>query len=428
MNSREFEKRLRHLRKVEQLVQPDSRWVESNRGALLSHIQADAKRQPSASLFRQLRSFVQQFVPTRLLAQIRGPILATLSGLSVILGGSIASVSAAERSIPGDFLYPVKLVTEQTRLVFVSDKTERLKLKTEFVGRRVDEIKEIVKQDVPEKPQRIKEAAAILKRDLDTVKNQLNDVGEAQPVDRAKAAKKVDDAGAVIAVSLKQVKTDAPQEVRADLAEAEAAAVSTSIKAVQVILDSQTDVEAQKVISHEEIVQSISAKVEGVTEQLNSATQQLVNAGGISSSTTLAIVNATSSVPAVGSTSNTALTLPTSGSASTSAQIEIINAHASLAEAKQLLSENKLEEVGTKLAEANKVIVSVEKKAEALSSATSSQPLVNPPVSATGTAPTMATSTSTSSSATTTQGTTTTTAATTTPVNPPTTSGSRTRQ
>jgi hypothetical protein len=370
MSPRELQKRLATIRKMERAIRPDADWVLRNREALLKRVEGDIQHASRAgrSFPQVVKEFYRSFLPTELIAVVRGPAFALFSGVAVVLSGSIASVSAAERAVPGDFLYPVKIAAEQTRLALATGKTDKIRLKTEFVTRRVDEIKQLTKTE-PKKPEQLKEAAENLKRDLDTVKNQLTDTQDEQPVDRTKLAKLVDDTGTSVAASLKEVKITADPEARSQLTEAEVAAVNTSVKAVQVILETQSDAESQKVVSREQLIQSISAKVDGVEIHLTDTAQQLVQTV---STTTFSFEQGTASTTA----SSTIPQLLNSVSA-TSSVPEILAAHASLNEAKQLLIENKIQEVTNKLVEANRDVATADKKIERIAadmaSSTSSQ-------------------------------------------------------
>lgn len=398
MSPRELQKRLATIRKMERAIRPDADWVLRNREVLLKRVQGDIQAAPRStrSFAQVIKELYRSFLPTELIATVRGPAFALFSGVAVVLSGSIASVSAAERAVPGDFLYPVKIAAEQTRLALATGKTDKIRLKTEFVARRVDEIKQLT-QTEPKKPEQLKEAAENLKRDLDTVKNQLTDTQDEQPVDRTKVAKLVDDTGTSVAASLKEVKSIVDPQARSQLTEAEVAAVNTSVKAVQVILEAQSDAESQKVVSREQLIQSISAKVDGVEIHLTDTAQQLVQTV---STTTVSFEQGTASTTA----SSTIPQLLNSVSA-TSSVPEILAAHASLNEAKQLLIENKIQEVTNKLVEANRDVATADKKIERIAadmaSSTSSAALPPPTSSSTTSAvsvPPFVTPTTTASS------------------------------
>ena len=72
----------------------------------------------------------------------RGPVLAASLALVIILilGTGIASAAA----IPGDMLYPVKLVRERTQLLFVTDPVRRLELEQSFDQERTDETEALI--------------------------------------------------------------------------------------------------------------------------------------------------------------------------------------------------------------------------------------------------------------------------------------------
>jgi len=69
--------------------------------------------------------------------------LSTLMVVLLVLGGSIASVKAADNARPGDFLFPLDRAIEEIQIKLVS-KEKGLKLQLEFAKERVDEVKEIM--------------------------------------------------------------------------------------------------------------------------------------------------------------------------------------------------------------------------------------------------------------------------------------------
>ncbi len=373
--------RVRRLLTEFRSVQPDSAWVAKTREGLLQEIGGAEVVQ--LSLGERLRVIIRSLIPSSTRSLLRGPITAALSGIGLIIGGSMVSVSAAEQSVPGDLLFPVKLVSEQTRLVLTTDKREKVRLKGEFVNRRVDEIKKIAQTDVGKKPERLKEATEILRRDLDTVKNQLTDVSEENPSERVEVAKLIDKASTDAVAGLKEAKASLAPDARSQVAEVEAAAVNASVRAVNVIIVSQTDDESKKLVSKEELIQSISQKVEGVSEHITSAMQQLTDAGILSATGTATAFTASSSAATIG--------------ASTSSVANLLSAHASLAEARELLSQDRLSEVGDKLIEASKSASSAERSAESIvqppqpTASSSSTPIVPTASTTSPVSPTMAT-------------------------------------
>lgn len=381
---------LRQLLNEFRSVEPDSAWVKEQRQALLRSI--GQKTITTFSFNDRIRHIIHALVPSSARSFLRGPVTAVLSGVGIIIGGSMASVSAAERSIPGDLLFPIKLASEQTRLVLTNDRTERVRLKGEFVNRRVEEIKQIAQTNVEKKPERLKEATEILRRDLDTVKNQLTESAQETPTDRAKVAKIVDQTGTDVVDGLAEARLSLPSGIRSQVAEVEASAASASFKAVKVIIDSQNqDPNTEKIVSKEELLNSINLKVAGVSEHVSSATQQLADVG--ISSTTVMGTSVTSSMTAVMSSStlllNPGMTSSTEMTSASSSLADLVSANASLAAARILVLQDRLGEVGDKLIEASKSAASVERRVDemvqlpsvattSLTPTTSSTPQVEP--------------------------------------------------
>lgn len=69
---------------------------------------------------------------------ISKPLAAGAAVFVLLAGGWMTTVSAASNSLPGETLYNIKLVTEQTKLTFASNENKTL-LHTEFAQRRLDE-------------------------------------------------------------------------------------------------------------------------------------------------------------------------------------------------------------------------------------------------------------------------------------------------
>lgn len=384
MNKRELEQKLRSIHQVERGFVPDSVWIERTKVNLMQKIEQGGSMSIPIKV-RPVRSWMAS--PFRFLRSLRQSVLATLSIFGVMAGGSIASVSAAENALPRDFLYPVKLATEQVRLVLTKSKTDKLKLKTDFIDRRRQEIKTIASSNDSQRQGRIQDAAEMVKRDLDTVKTQLTEVSNQESAGQAAvAAKLVDQQSTALIGTLKDVKGSLSFEVRSKVIEAEAAAVNTGVKAVQVLIDTHDNPEAQGVMTKDELVESLQQKVQGLQDNVVDAAHAL----GVTVST------AASSIPGTSITvTSTVIEAVATNSVATSSLIQITDAQQALVQTQTLLREDKLDQLSSKLAETAKVIASVEKTVESL--ATSSTGAVPSFVTTTGMLSNIASGASTSS-------------------------------
>jgi len=364
MTKRDLLHKLQSVRNTERGIVPDADFVMRTRENLMIQVKNSI---PLASGSVHVKSFsLKTFFSHRLFQIVRAPALAMFSVVVTIFGGSVLSVSASDRSLPGDFLYPIKIASEQTRLVLTSDKAEKLKLKAQFVDRRIEEIKAIATTEVPEKPVRLKQAAEVLKRDLNTVKLQLSEVKDEDTMAAAEVVKIVDQKSSEIAEQLKQVKDDAPEEVKESLAEAQIAAVHTGVTAVEVLIKASENPDTQWVVSEADVKDSLAKKVDSINETLTVSADKLrvINDSSMISASQMQATG-TGVNPLLGMTSSTADQLNTASS--------------TLQEARVLLSENKLTEISSKLLEAVKAASQAETATNQLV-ASSTQAVLDIPV------------------------------------------------
>lgn len=348
MNSRELKRKIRSIQAFERSIQPDEAWVSRTRETLLMQVKNSMSTQP-VPVRRQANELYQRLFPPAWRTALRGPAFAAFAVVAAMFGVSLAGVSAAEKALPGDLFYPVKIASEQARLLLTKTKTEKLIVKAELVERRAQEIKQIAVLDGPEKDKRIQEASETLRRDLDTVKKQLNDVndenaaGEQEGViDVVQAVKVVDKKSEEVVNVLKDAKAGLTGETKESVEKVETAAVTTGVKAVQVLIESKDHPEVQDVLKPEELTQSIQVKVDGIQEKLVVAKEKAEVAVQLSASTT-----APNPSTADASKAANALT-------------QLQTAQTNLEEAKKFLTENKLDEVKDKLGEASKAVTNAE--------------------------------------------------------------------
>jgi hypothetical protein len=72
--------------------------------------------------------------------------LAALIIILVLIFGGLSSAVVSAQALPGDSLYPVKLITEQTRLFLTKDPTNRLKLEQSYDQERRQEVQALIQR------------------------------------------------------------------------------------------------------------------------------------------------------------------------------------------------------------------------------------------------------------------------------------------
>lgn len=273
--SRDLERRIRTLRTAPDRIVPDAAWVRHTRETLLMQVRNTL---PIArpSVREQLGGIVRLFSEFQIGSFVRKPIMAAIFVMVCMAGGSIFSVSASEQSLPGDLFYGLKLVTEQARLALTSTTDEKLKLKTEFTERRVDELQRSVADEAYR--EQVPQVAEMLKRDLGTLKEQLSDVTQQSSSAKiVEAAKLLDEKTNAVITALQDTKSQLSPEAKEKVTEAQSAASDVGIQAIEVLA-----------AQHTESSEAVSA--ETVTDALQDHAQTVANVTGV-----LEISNTTSS-------------------------------------------------------------------------------------------------------------------------------------
>jgi hypothetical protein len=221
--------RLRNLRSTERRIAADPAWVRATRETLLMQVRNSLPTTQLGFWARQ-RELARTLWTSKTSQLVRKPAMAFLSFLVVALGGSIFSVSAAEHSLPGDFFYGLKLVTEQARLALTPATEDKLKLKTEFTERRLNEFQQIASNGTAQ--DQVVQVAAVLKSDLNTIKQQLTQV----PPDKvADAAKLVDQKTNEVITGLQQTKAQLSPQAKAQVTDVQSVAADTGVKAIELM-------------------------------------------------------------------------------------------------------------------------------------------------------------------------------------------------
>lgn len=155
------------------------------------------------------RDYVNYFIHIASKSVLR-PATAAMTAFALLFGGWVATVNASFGSLPGDFLYPVKLVTERTQLMLTANNGQRARLHAEFAGRRLDEALEIASSSRPDKDELVKTAVENFKTEVVSATDELKNVSsteDAQAVTELAQAvdRKAEEYSAVIGQSSEDV-------------------------------------------------------------------------------------------------------------------------------------------------------------------------------------------------------------------------------
>lgn len=304
--SNETLRRLRNLRTTNKHISPDAAWVRATRATLLMQVKNNLPTKESVTSMGRVRGAINAFMPRSIGSWAHSPMIAVMSAIAVLTGGSIMSVSAAEQALPGDLLYSLKLATEQARLAFTPVIEEKIKLKTEFNTRRINELRDVA--DDTDHPDRVVRVTEILKSDLNTLQQQLDEVVENSSTENAAAAAKlVDKSSTEVISALQETKGQLSPENQEKVTEAQTAAADTSVKAIETLADAH--LLSSDIVSAADVEQAIKDHAQVVSDATSGSLVMSTSTSGVllaSTSTSQILVDMTSSSTVVTATTTLA--------------------------------------------------------------------------------------------------------------------------
>lgn len=269
-------------------ITPREDWVQQNKHLLLSQIKTQAPQ-------RELKPFsywyfIKLLLPVRVFNFVAKPVGVISLVLLLLVSSGALTVRAAKDSLPGDFLYSVKLTSEKVGVGLTVTPEKKAEKHLQNAAQRVTEIETIVHTDdgADQKKQQIKIATGELKRNMAEVQQSLEKVkSETELKEKSKqtieTVQKVDEQSEKIAQRLTEqkeaVKTAiADIDLEKELREAVDEIDKAGVKAVEVIVTKHDAGEVE--LSDEDVVASVKNKLKGVEEKLQKVNVRVEDAGG----------------------------------------------------------------------------------------------------------------------------------------------------
>lgn len=180
--SKSLEQQLRNLKKDDQLT-PDQFWVSKTRERMALELRApsgvDAKA-TKKSWFDGIAA-IQLMLPRAVMVSLRSTAMFLLV-MAIAVGGWGVSVSASQKSLPGDLLYVVKLAHENQQVRRATTEKERVEVLLKHASTRVNELEQIHKAKKPVDSKKKKEQTEVviagLKEKLSSTNEVLEKVSE----------------------------------------------------------------------------------------------------------------------------------------------------------------------------------------------------------------------------------------------------------
>ena len=164
---------------------PDAQWLVSTRETLMMQIGNTVGGNERRTGLRAFADAARIFFPQNLAKAMAVPLAVML--LVVGAGaGSTAVVAAAHDTLPGHFLYDVKLAAESLSLRFAG-KTERTERRVEIAGRRLNEMARLTSSpDYDfEKEAKLERVAALFSDEMNAIRKELSDLQDEKDASEA---------------------------------------------------------------------------------------------------------------------------------------------------------------------------------------------------------------------------------------------------
>jgi hypothetical protein len=269
-------------------IKPRKNWVDAQRELLLSQIQAQSTKKRQSFVINSW-FFFKSSLPTGMVRFVARPIGVLTMVSLFVLGTGMLSVNASRLSLPGDFLYPVKLTSEKVGVALTSGEEEKANKYLENAEERVREIEALsVKEDKQdEKSENIKIAADALTVEMKKAQEELEktidkpqqskEVEEAMVESVQALDKKAGELSDKIGLQVEALKYDI--DITTALEEASAEVENISVKAIEVVINRIDKIEIE--ISEKDLVDAIEKKIKNAEDEVQDVQDSLDTAEAV---------------------------------------------------------------------------------------------------------------------------------------------------
>src|SRR6056297_262730 len=273
------EKIIQQLKDLKQ-VKPEKDWVNSQRQLLMSQItrQSSAK---SRSFVYNFWLFFKSLLPVGFLRFVAKPVgVLTILSLLVFTTGMLG-VNASKGSLPGEFLYSVKLTSEKIKVGFTSGEEKKAEMHMRFAEKRIREIEKVAaeEKEPEEKKEKIKVAVGSLEEEmkktrqaLNKVKYDVNDSDEEIMKSVMDMDQKIDKIGRNVGQKAKDFAAE-DKEIAQNLEQAVEAVEETGVEAIAIVVKKHKN--GQIDFSENELVESIEEKINKSEQKNNQVAERL---------------------------------------------------------------------------------------------------------------------------------------------------------
>ncbi|MCX6740479.1 MAG: DUF5667 domain-containing protein [Candidatus Parcubacteria bacterium] len=267
MRKRDFLKQLNNLKNE---VKPDAAWKQLNRDILLSQIKA----QTSDTVQNKINWSSLFF--KRLTVSLYKPVAGFILVFGIVLGSYVMTVGATKNSLPGDFLYPIKITSERMKINLANNDEKKANLEIAFAERRLEELQKITDQPVNDDKQK-ENVQVSLQKFQESINNMKTSLAKLEKTDSnvaVKVAKLVDEKTKNYVEILTQQKDKNPDLKKTEATlEAITSSKAMAEKALDMIINEYKA--GSKEVTLDTVIQSLEKKMADLNYRLGRDNEDL---------------------------------------------------------------------------------------------------------------------------------------------------------
>jgi len=276
MNEQELISKIQLLKEIK----PSEDWVSSCRGRLAFRLEMDRKKDiltKDTSALKELFDFLSKGNQQPSFNLAHSLIIAVI----VVLSGGVLTVWAAGQSLPGNFLYPVKLAIEKVRVSASLSEESRLELQSQLADARLQELTDVVnsQESANQKAEKMFQVAASIQDQLTVANTKSGEVVE--PKKALTTARIVSDRATQASRALTAAKDSLIDEVKPDvrlkLTEATEAVEKTGIAALEAIITNQ----GVSISTKDEIIAKLDEEIKLVSDRVETKEKKIADKGSL---------------------------------------------------------------------------------------------------------------------------------------------------
>jgi len=139
MTNRDLFRKIKKLEKIE----PSEAWIDSTRSFILDYARIREQSEKKSLVFAPRFNLTEKLNHVSAVFRRKFVLQAASMAVILLISGNFVAAKASE-SLPGDNLYPVKLLTEKAELALTFNEDKRIDLKFKLAERRLDEFSRLV--------------------------------------------------------------------------------------------------------------------------------------------------------------------------------------------------------------------------------------------------------------------------------------------